>query len=156
MDGRIVEAQQAGRVSGVAQLAVELNQVQLASGEAMVIETDTVHRQGETSTASDAAKVGTGAAIGAVIGAITGGGKGAAVGAATGAGAGTAGVLLTRGKPLILSQETILSFALNAPVTLEITPGQPADAVSTPLNYSPSNDRWDRDRPVLQRRRRLG
>ena len=159
IEGRIVDAQQAGRVSGVAQLAVELTQVQLAGGETVVLETDTVRRQGETSTGSDTAKVGTGAAIGAIIGAISGGGKGAAIGAATGAGAGTAGVLLTRGQPLVLSQETVLSFQLNAPLTMEVFPGQTSDMDnsrdnSRPQRAAPSSGDWDRDRPVL--RRRLG
>jgi hypothetical protein len=156
VEGRIVDAQQAGRVKGVAQIAVELSQVQLAGGNTIVIDTDTVRREGETSTGSDTAKVGTGAAIGAVIGAIGGGGKGAAIGAATGAGAGTAGVLLTRGKPLILSQETILSFQLNAPVTLEVVPGQASDvSLTQPQHVVPSPRDWNRDRPIL-RRRRLG
>jgi hypothetical protein len=151
VEGRIVEAQQAGRVSGVAQLALELSQIQLPGGETAVVQTDTVRREGQTSTGSDAAKVGVGSVLGAVIGAVAGGGKGAAIGAATGAGAGTADVLLTRGKPLVLSQETVLSFQLNAPVTLQVTPGQDAD-LNQPQSTSSSGD-WNGDRPVLRRRR---
>ena len=154
VEGRLVEAQQAGRVKGVAEMTLGLSQLRMPGGETVALETGFVRREGGTSTGEDAAKVGTGAAIGAVIGAIGGGGKGAAIGAATGAGAGTAGVLLTRGKPLILSQETVLSFPLNAPVTMEITPGQASEvSAAQPQRSAPANDGWNRDRPRLRRRR---
>lgn len=152
VEGRIVDAQQAGRVKGVAEMTLELSQLRLSNGETVVLDTGTVLRQGQTSTGKDTAKVGTGAAIGAVIGAISGGGKGAAIGAATGAGAGTAGVLLTRGEPLVLGPETILSFALNSPVTMEVLPGQTDDFSYTPPERRPSNDGWDGGRPRLRRR----
>ncbi len=153
VEGRLLEAQQAGRVNGVAQFAMELSQLRLPSGEAVVLQTDTVTRQGQTSTGQDAAKVGAGAAIGAAIGAIAGGGKGAAIGAATGAGAGTAGVLLSRGQPLILSPETVLSFQLISPVTLEVVPGQASDvSYSTQQRIPPSPDDWNANRPRLRRR----
>lgn len=157
VEGRVVDAQQAGRVKGVAEMTLELSQLRLANGGTVVLNTGTVRREGETSVGEDTTKVGTGAAIGAVIGAISGGGKGAAVGAATGAGAGTAGVLLTRGKPLILSQETVLSFPLNAPATVTYTPGQTDEANTVvpadPRRRAPQQDDWDRDRPILRRRR---
>ena len=153
VEGRIVDAQQAGRVKGVAEMTLELSQLRLSSGETVVLETGTIRREGETSAGEDAAKVGAGAAVGAVIGAIGGGGKGAAVGAATGAGAGTAGVLLTRGKPLILSQETVLSFQLNASVTMTYVPGQTADIVpAAPVRRPAQPGDWDHDRPILRRR----
>lgn len=152
VEGRIVDAQQAGRVKGVAEMTLELSQLRLSNGETVVLETGTVLRQGQTSTGKDAAKVGAGAAIGAVIGAISGGGKGAAIGAATGGGAGTAGVLLTRGEPLVLGPETILSFALNSPVTLEVSPDQSDNFSYTPPERRPSNDSWDGGRPRLRRR----
>ena len=152
VEGRVVEAQQAGRVKGVAEMTLQLSQIRLANGETVMLDTGTVMRQGETSTGEDAAKVGAGAAIGAVIGAIGGGGKGAAIGAATGAGAGTAGVLLTRGKPLILSQETVLSFPLNAPVTVEVTPGASDQPVYMPPERQPSRPGdWGSGRPRLRR-----
>ena len=153
VEGRIVDAQQAGRVKGVAEMTLELSQLRLPGGETVVLYTGAIRRQGETSMGEDTAKVGAGAAIGAVIGAIGGGGKGAAVGAATGAGAGTAGVLLTRGEPLILSQETVLSFQLNSPVTFTYTPGQADEpAYAAPVRRAPQLDDWDRDRPILRRR----
>ena len=89
--------------------------------------------------------------LGAAIGAIAGGGKGAAIGAATGAGAGTAGVLLSRGKPLVLSPETVLSFQLTSPVTVEFVPGQASDVSTvTRRRIPPAPDNWNR--PRLRRR----
>jgi hypothetical protein len=156
VEGRIVDAQRAGRVKGVAEMTIELSQLRLAGGETVVLYSNSIRRQGETSMDEDVAKVGAGAAIGAVIGAIGGGGKGAAVGAASGAGAGTAGVLLTRGEPLILSQETVLSFQLNSPVTFTYTPGQSDEPVpatyDAPVQRAPRTDDWDRERPILRRR----
>jgi hypothetical protein len=146
VEGRIVDSQKAGRVKGVAEMTLELTQLRIPDGEVILLESNAIRREGETSTGKDAAKVGAGAAIGAVIGAIGGGGKGAAVGAASGAGAGTAGVLLTRGEPLILSQETVLSFQLNAPVDITYAPGEYWDGSSR------AGD-WDRERPILRRRR---
>jgi hypothetical protein len=155
VEGSVVSAQQAGRVSGVAEISVELNRVLLSNGQTVELLTDSVTRQGETSKGEDVAKVGTGAAIGAIIGAIGGGGKGAAIGAATGAGAGTAGVLLTRGKPVILTPETPLSFQLRAPVSVQVLPGQ---AESEDYSYAPVERRpYNGDaglpgRPRLRRR----
>jgi hypothetical protein len=153
VEGRVVDSQKAGRVKGVAEMTLELTQLRLPDGEVVVLESNAIRGEGETSTGKDAAKVGAGAAIGAVIGAIGGGGKGAAVGAASGAGAGTAGVLLTRGEPLVLSQETVLSFQLNAPVTITYTPGAFQEpAYASPWDRSPRTNDWDRDRPILRRR----
>jgi hypothetical protein len=142
VEGRVVATREAGRVSGVSELSVELNRLLLSEGQSLELVTDTYTQQGEQSKGSDAAKIGAGAAIGAVIGAIGGGGKGAAIGAATGAGAGTAGVLITRGKPVILPPETRLSFQLQAPVEIENTLTSP----SLPTSYEEGPPRLRRQR----------
>jgi len=161
LEGKVVEASQAGRVSGVSELSVQLDRLLLPSGDSINLATDVVSRQGETSRTSDVTKVGVGAAIGAAIGAISGGRRGAGIGAATGAGAGTAGVLLSRGKPVILSPETRLSFSLAAPVQFEVGNGySQSSSVSAPSNVAPtwpasstsSNDPFDGQRPRLRRR----
>jgi hypothetical protein len=155
VEGSVVSAQQAGRVSGLAEISVELNRALLSNGQSVELLTDMVTQQGETSKGEDVAKVGTGAAIGAIIGAIGGGGKGAAIGAATGAGAGTAGVLLTRGKPVILTPETNLSFQLRAPVSVQVLPGQSDsdDFSYAPVEHRPySGDAGLPGRPRLRRR----
>jgi hypothetical protein len=118
LDGRVMETQQAGRVSGLAELAIHLVQLHTSDGQSVKIETDAFHKAGPKDTKNDAAKIGAGAVIGAAIGAIAGGGKGAGIGAAAGGAAGTGTVLATRGKPAVLPSETRLDFRLAAPVTI--------------------------------------
>lgn len=152
VEGRVVDAQQAGRVSGVAELRVELDRLMLSNGQTVALLTDTVTEFGETSKKADVAKVGVGAAIGAVLGAIGGGGKGAAIGAASGAGAGTAGVLLTRGRPVILTPETRLSFQLRSPVSVNSAGGFDSDySYARPSGANLPAD-IDGQRPRLRRR----
>lgn len=116
--GRIVDVTPAGRVKGVAEMAVELASLTTADGQEINLRTASFVRKGDTSHKNDAVKVGVGSAIGAAIGAIAGGGKGAAIGAGSGAAAGTAAVLATRGKAAVLEPETRISFRLESPVTI--------------------------------------
>ena len=116
--GRIVRIQQAGRVKGVAALAVELTSLRTSDGQTVRIQTDSFERLGEKELAKDAAKVGVAAGIGAAIGAIAGGGRGAGIGAAAGGAAGAGGVMATRGKPATIPSETKISFRLSQPVTI--------------------------------------
>lgn len=62
---------------------------------------------------------GGGALLGTLIGAIAGGGKGAVIGAVTGGGAGAAAQVLTRGKQVKIPAETLLTFRLDQPLTLQ-------------------------------------
>jgi hypothetical protein len=118
VEGRVVAADKGGKVKGVATLSVELTRVHLSDGQSLAIHTDSFEKQAEATHKTDAAKVGGGAAIGAIIGAIAGGGKGAAIGAGAGGGVGAGDVLLTRGKPAVLSSETRITFRINSPVTV--------------------------------------
>lgn len=118
VEGRVLEAEKAGRVRGVSSLAIHLVRLRTSDGQDVAIQTAKFVKVGETSRGEDAAKVGAGAAIGAAIGAIAGGGRGAGVGAAVGGGAGAVTVAATRGKPTVLPSETRLSFKLQEPVTL--------------------------------------
>ena len=124
LEGRIVSAQRAGRVTGVADLSIELVQLKTSDGQRVAIETQTFVKHGETSKGQDAARIGTVAAIGAVIGAVAGGGKGAAIGAGAGGAAGAGTVMGTRGKAAVLPPETKISFRLRNSITL--TERQPA------------------------------
>jgi outer membrane lipoprotein SlyB len=72
--------------------------------------------------------VGGGAAVGAILGGIFGGGKGAAIGAAAGAGAGTGVSAATKGQQIVLKPETVLSFQLQSPVTVQ--PGASRQAMN--------------------------
>ncbi len=118
VEGRIVEAQRAGRVQGVAALAIQMTSLKSSDGQTIGVETETFRKEGPKSVKDDAAKVGAAAGIGAAIGAIAGGGKGAAIGAAVGGAAGTGGVVATRGKPAELPVETRISFQLSQAVSV--------------------------------------
>jgi hypothetical protein len=118
LEGRVVEADRAGKVRGVAHLAIELVRLTTADGQRIKIRTEAFHKDGQAERGRDAAKIGAGAAIGAAIGAIAGGGRGAAIGAGVGGAAGTGTVLATRGQPAELPVETRISFRVNDPVTI--------------------------------------
>ena len=118
VEGRIVESDPGGRVKGVASLAIALTRLKTTDGQTVAISTGNVAVEAKSTQAKDATKVAIGTGIGAAIGAIAGGGKGAGIGAATGAGAGTAVVLGTRGDAAEIGSETVLNFALSAPVTI--------------------------------------
>ncbi len=137
--GKIVQAKQAGRVSGVAEMALEVERIQTVNGE-MSIASDVLQKEGPTSRGQDAAKVGVLTGIGAAIGAIAGGRKGAGIGAGAGATTGVAGVLIERGKPVKYNPEDRVTFRLRAPLTVS---GDPSRNSSSPS---------DPDRPALRRR----
>ncbi len=118
VEGKIVEVDKGGRVKGRATLAVQMTRLHTAGGHAVEISTSTITREANATKGKDAAKIGIGSGVGAAIGAIAGGGKGAAIGAAAGAGAGTGVVLATHGDPAVIPSETVLNFALRAPVTV--------------------------------------
>lgn len=118
VQGKVIDAQQAGRVRGVAQLAVQLTKLHTSDGQDIAISTEKFAKEGPTSKGDDAKKVGIGAALGAAIGAIAGGGKGAAIGAGVGGAAGAGTVAATRGKAAELPVETRLTFRLQEPVTI--------------------------------------
>jgi hypothetical protein len=118
VEGRVTQAQEAGRVRGLSQLAIELTKINTSDGQRIAIRTTSFVKTGPESKGEDAAKIGIGAALGAVIGAAAGGGKGAAIGAAAGGAAGTGTVMATRGKPAELRVETRISFRLQQPVTI--------------------------------------
>jgi hypothetical protein len=88
------------------------------------LQTQMVQTTAGTSHGQDAATVGTTTGVGAAIGAVAEGGTGAAIGAGVGAAAGLIGVLATRGKPTVLAPETVLSFRLQAPVTINTQQSQ--------------------------------
>jgi len=62
---------------------------------------------------------GGGALLGTVIGAVAGGAKGAVIGAVVGAGGGAAAQVLTRGKEVKVPAETVLTFKLDQPLSLQ-------------------------------------
>ena len=63
--------------------------------------------------------VGGGAALGTIIGAIAGGAKGAAIGVLVGAAGGAGVQVLNKGKDVRVPAETLLTFRLDKPVSLQ-------------------------------------
>jgi hypothetical protein len=118
VEGRVVNSDPGGRVKGVATLSVRLTQLRVG-GRGVEISTGVIARKAHTTKRKDATEIGIGAGVGAAIGAIAGGGQGAAIGAASGGAAGTGLVLATHGDPAVLPAESVLTFKLTAPVTVE-------------------------------------
>lgn len=116
--GIVTQSDPGGRVKGVASLTVSLASIETAGGQVVKIDTTNYTKVAPKSTKKDALKVGIGAGIGAAIGAIAGGGKGAAIGAGAGGAAGTGAVMATRGDPAVLPSESLITFKLQAPVTV--------------------------------------
>jgi hypothetical protein len=115
--GRINTANDAGKLSGKAELGLELTQLYV-NGIPYALSTSEYAEAGESRTGETVKRAGIGAGIGAVIGAIAGGGKGAAIGAGVGGGAGTASQVLTKGEKLNIPSETKLEFTLRAPLVI--------------------------------------
>ena len=118
IEGRVVDAAPAGRARGSSHLAVSIVRLATADGQNIRIRTEPYTKDGSNASATDAAKIGAGAAIGAVIGAIAGGGKGAAIGAGAGGAVGAGDVLLTRGKAVEIPVETRINFRVQDSVTI--------------------------------------
>jgi hypothetical protein len=118
--GRLANAQEAGHISGSAELQLELTRMVIDGKDYPVVSSDYT-LQGKGRGKNTAEKVGGGAALGAIIGAIAGGGKGAAIGAGVGAGAGGAVQVLTRGQQVKVPSETLLEFRLQQPATVAAT-----------------------------------
>ena len=126
--GKITEIRRPGRVKGKGELTLTFQTLVLPNGTTLPIYTSlggvggTAERkgeatvQGDTSKGHDAKTVGTTTAQGALIGVIADRGRGAAIGGGIGAAAGTAAVLLTRGKDLVLDPGTTIEVVLDRPL----------------------------------------
>lgn len=147
IQGRISEAQKAGRTQGTSRLGLELTDMTLVDGHQVPVHTQLVNRNGSTSVGHDAATVGTTTALGAIIGAAAGWGRGAAIGAGAGAAAGIAGVMLTRGNPTVVYPEQVLTFQLENPVTVSTE-----RAPQTFREVGPGDYQQPSDEPRLQSR----
>jgi hypothetical protein len=158
VDGWVVARRgqaQTGRVSlvkkgghGASQLGVDLPELTLVDGQQLPLQTQLFQTSAGTSHGRDAAVIGTTTGVGAVIGAIAGRGTGAAIGAGVGATAGIIGVMSTPGRPTVISPETVLSFRLQAPVTISTENSQFA---FQPVTQSDYDSRSAQSRPRMAR-----
>ncbi len=115
--GRLSEAKGAGRISGKAELQLELTDIVIGQ-ETYPIMTGDYGVKGKGAGTGTAKKVGVGTGLGALIGAIAGGGKGALKGAGVGAAAGTGVALITKGEQVKVPSETVLEFRIEQPLTV--------------------------------------
>ena len=114
---KLVNDQQAGRLSGRTELTLDVVSVTV-NGRNVPVSTAEVVQQGDSRTRQTATRTGGGAALGAIIGAIAGGGKGAAIGAVTGAAAGGAVQVMTKGPKVRIPSEARLTFTLVNPLSI--------------------------------------
>jgi BON domain len=133
VEGHVVNAQASGKFAGQALLVLELDRLKVGD-KFYAIHTDQFSQKTGSRGKNTAEKVGGGAIAGAILGGIFGGGKGAAIGSVAGAGAG-GGVQAASKKPDIkLSSERVLTFTLQAPVTIVPTtkPARDGQKLATP------------------------
>jgi hypothetical protein len=146
--GRVVLAQ---KVKGTSQLGVELGELVLVDGQQVPLKTELIQNSGGNRpvTGGDVAAVGATTGVGAIIGGAAGGGAGAGIGAGVGVMAGLAGVMLTRGHPAVVYPETLLSFKLDAPVTISTEKSQVAFQPVSQDDYGVNQQRSDRPQRMV-------
>jgi hypothetical protein len=115
----LTNAKSAGKVKGKAELEVELATLHL-KGRDYPVQSTPITQQGKSRGKQTGVRTGIGAAAGALIGGLAGGGKGAAIGAAAGGGAGFSTAFFTKGPKVQIPSESVIAFALSAPVEVEI------------------------------------
>ena len=119
--GRLANVQEAGKLSGSAELQMELMRIVIDGHDYSLVSSD-YSLKGQGRGADTAKKVSGGAIVGAIIGAIAGGGKGAAIGAGAGSAAGAGVQIFTKGEKVKVPSETLLEFRLQQPAM--VTPTQ--------------------------------
>jgi hypothetical protein len=113
----LAQVRDAGRIKGSSDLEVRLSSLDYR-GRNYPIDSSIYEEQGKGRGKQTIERTGIGAAAGAIIGAIAGGGKGAAIGSAAGGGAGAGFQLFTHGQQVKIPSESVLTFRLEAPLTL--------------------------------------
>ncbi len=117
--GKLTQAREAGKISGAAQLTLELTGIRI-NGNIVPVDSTDYEVAGKGRGTQSAERIGGGAVLGTIIGAIAGGGKGAAIGGAVGAGAGATVQVVTKGDQVRIPSETVLEFKLQQDVTVPL------------------------------------
>ncbi len=114
--------------TGTSTMGVGSNEVALAlqsvsiNGRTYNVQSNPVKQSGDRGVGANkrtAEMTGGGALLGTVIGAVAGGGKGAAIGAVLGGVGGATAQVLTRGNEVKVPAETLLTFKLDQPLSLQ-------------------------------------
>jgi len=135
LGGRVATAEK-HHMDRPARLGLALTNLTLVDGQQVPVTTQFISRQGGTTAGG--AEFGTVAAttgVGAAIGAIAGWGTGAAIGAGAGAAAGLIGVLVTHNHASVIYPEQVLTFKLEAPVTISTVNSSQAFRYVMPNEY---------------------
>jgi BON domain len=136
LDGTVVDARPAGHLKGRPILALQLNNVDMADNS-YALNSSIWQHEGPGKGGQTAATVTGTSVIGAFAGGVAGGGSGALLGGLFG-GLGGAGLsALSSGPRLFIPAESVLTFYVNAPLTVrEPTPGEiQAAAQNVPYGY---------------------
>ncbi len=130
IEGRIVEAERSGRVTGRANISIGFDTIRMngrtyqfaglidtvraANGDSISVNNEGAIRD-RSQTTQTATRAGIGAILGGIIGAIVGGGQGAAIGAGVGAGAGAGTVLISGRDSIELGDGSTFDITASAP-----------------------------------------
>jgi hypothetical protein len=139
-----------GTLGGSSELALTLNSLDLG-GQSYPITSDQFKVKGPNKAGRTVSSAFGGALLGAVIGGIAGRGEGAAIGAGAGAAAGTAVSAATPGPNVWIPAEALVTFHLQAPITVNpvshqeamrlaqgLYPGGPTLYRRYPYGYGPA------------------
>jgi hypothetical protein len=118
--GNVTLVERGGKVKERARLAVRFHTLVLADGTNIPIQSDTLHRDGESPARSSAAKIGGGAVGGAIVGAILGGTKGAVIGGSAGAAGGTAATMAGKRRAATLPAGSTVTVRVLSPVDVTV------------------------------------
>jgi hypothetical protein len=134
--GRVSMSQKAKSSNhNTSQLGMQLSELTFVDGQLLPIQTQLTQSGTRPDRGQQVGTVGATTGTGAIIGAIADGGPGAAIGAGIGAIAGL-GIISNTGRPTVVPPETLLTFRLEAPVSLS-TAGSPlAFHVATSADYN--------------------
>ncbi len=121
VQGRVVAVKPARSFGRAAVLTLQLTKL-VMNGTSYPLQTGSWSRSGRGAAGTIAAETGGGTASGAVVGAAVGGGKGAGIAAGIGAPAGVLAAGLTKGEPIIIMPEAVITFTTRSPVILGVTP----------------------------------
>ena len=117
----VVREVSSGGTTGSPDMTLDL-QSMTVEGRRYLVSTTDLKRDTGTGIGTNrrtAETVGGGAALGTIIGAIAGGAKGAAIGVLVGAAGGAGVQVLNKGKDVRVPSETLLTFKLSRPVSLQ-------------------------------------
>lgn len=134
--GRVTMSQKANSSNhNTSQLGMQLSELTFVDGQLLPIQTQLAQSGTGPDRGQQVGTVGTTTGAGAIIGGIAGGGTGAAIGAGIGAIAGL-GIITNTGRPTVVPPETLLTFRLNAPISISTEKSQLAFRPVTSSDYA--------------------